>query len=327
MVARVRTDAQRQRKNQRERERQRERRANRTSEQKAIDKQRNRDRYANMSEEAREWKLQRQRERYANVTEERERKLQYERERYANMTEEERQLKNQRDRERRTTIDGRCSGMISDAKNRTDNVTIDSQWLANRWTGKCEYTDEELSLDRPPPGFTSHPNAPSIDQIDPGDGYVNGNVAIVAWWVNKSKSQMSYEEWREKTINAGNFLEHGVETTSSTPDHNRNEVSSKCSVLISAAKTRSENVTIDKNWLLAQWTGRCKYTGEVLSIDKPPIGMQTNPMAPSLDQIDPKKGYTPENVAIVAWWANNSKGEMPFEQWKSKMIAASHILE
>ena len=39
----------------------------------------------------------------------------------------------------------------------------------------------------------------------------------------------------------------------------------------------------------------------------------------SLDRIDPKKGYTPENVRVISWRANRLKSDA--ELWEIKAIA------
>lgn len=61
--------------------------------------------------------------------------------------------------------------------------------------------------------------------------------------------------------------------------------------------------------------GKCSITGLPFQINKRE-GMRTNPYAPSLDQIEPNKGYTNENIRVVIWAYNAMKNEMSdFEVW------------
>lgn len=39
-----------------------------------------------------------------------------------------------------------------------------------------------------------------------------------------------------------------------------------------------------------------------------------NPNSPSLDKIDPHKGYTRDNVRLVCWWYNVSKQQFSDEE-------------
>jgi hypothetical protein len=54
--------------------------------------------------------------------------------------------------------------------------------------------------------------------------------------------------------------------------------------------------------------GKCELTG--LSFDLT-ISKTTkdNPFAPSLDRIDPNKGYTEENTRLILWAANRAIGQ------------------
>lgn len=58
-------------------------------------------------------------------------------------------------------------------------------------------------------------------------------------------------------------------------------------------------------WAAARWTGRCEITN---------IPFQTNgkagpwPFSPSLDKIDPIKGYTQSNSRFILWGCNAIKG-------------------
>lgn len=70
------------------------------------------------------------------------------------------------------------------------------------------------------------------------------------------------------------------------------------------ARERGMTVSIDIEWVmakLAQQRDRCALSGIKFSIrhDSAVTGWKKNPYAPSLDRIDCRKGYEPDNVRIV----------------------------
>lgn len=80
----------------------------------------------------------------------------------------------------------------------------------------------------------------------------------------------------------------------------------RASFLVQSAKQRSKNVTIDRHWVQERLNrGYCEVTGLPFIVDCNAI---KNPWAPSLDQIRPGQGYTPENTQVVVWIYNVAKG-------------------
>ena len=77
------------------------------------------------------------------------------------------------------------------------------------------------------------------------------------------------------------------------------------------AKKRGTPFTITKKWCEERWTGRCEVTDIefVLSTKRSPFLF-----SPSLDQIIPGLGYTPENSRFILHAANALKGEGTDEQ-------------
>ena len=55
--------------------------------------------------------------------------------------------------------------------------------------GKCALLGHEMSLER------KHPLALSLDQINPGEGYVEGNVQWVTWIANRAKGDMTQDDF------------------------------------------------------------------------------------------------------------------------------------
>lgn len=95
---------------------------------------------------------------------------------------------------------------------------------------------------------------------------------------------------------------------------NRETPSGRASKLLAAARARAKAsgipVTITREWIEEKLkAGNCEATG--VPFDLSPTGYgNKNPWAPSLDQITPGAGYTPENVQVVCWIFNVAK-----QQW------------
>lgn len=81
-------------------------------------------------------------------------------------------------------------------------------------------------------------------------------------------------------------------------------------VIWNDAKTRARNrqipFTITKEWVIEKLSiGRCAQTGDTFDLTL--LNDVKNMFAPSLDQIIPNAGYTPENTQVVCWWWNAFK--------------------
>lgn len=78
--------------------------------------------------------------------------------------------------------------------------------------------------------------------------------------------------------------------------------------VLMTAKSRSkvENIpyNLDKEWAVARWTGSCELCRLPFVIAK----RLRHPLSPSIDKIDPTKGYTKDNCRFVAWAINAFKG-------------------
>jgi len=76
--------------------------------------------------------------------------------------------------------------------------------------------------------------------------------------------------------------------------------------LIQDAKTRGE-CSLDQDWVSEKIeTGFCEISG--IPFDLSGQGSPPNCFTPSLDRIDPAKGYHPDNVKVVVWIYNRAKG-------------------
>lgn len=89
----------------------------------------------------------------------------------------------------------------------------------------------------------------------------------------------------------------------------RQKASSKAVQLFHAAKTRATKANINFE-LSPEWVqnkleiGVCEVTGLPFSWKS---GNKVNPWGPSIDKIDPNKGYTLNNSRLVVWIYNTAK--------------------
>lgn len=79
------------------------------------------------------------------------------------------------------------------------------------------------------------------------------------------------------------------------------------------AKKNDIPFTITLDWLKER-LDRCAVTGIELDTSIGPGSGNGNPFAPSLDQITPRSGYTPENTQVVCWIYNCAKGSARHEE-------------
>ena len=91
----------------------------------------------------------------------------------------------------------------------------------------------------------------------------------------------------------------------------------KVKVLFKGAKKRAESknlalsITEEHIAHLLEVQGyKCAATGVELTLDMLE-GVAMHPHGPSVDRIDPKQGYTPENSQVVCVQYNGAKGQWP----------------
>lgn len=70
----------------------------------------------------------------------------------------------------------------------------------------------------------------------------------------------------------------------------------------------------------------CPVTGLAFVLGASREGNRPHPLAPSLDRIDPARGYVRGNVRLTSWWANCARNNMTDEQFSIMVNAAYHQL-
>lgn len=75
---------------------------------------------------------------------------------------------------------------------------------------------------------------------------------------------------------------------------------------LSHARKRGLPFALTNEWATQRWTGRCELTGIPFAPQGNGPGPQ--PLSPSIDRIDQRKGYTPDNCRFVLWAVNALHG-------------------
>ena len=88
----------------------------------------------------------------------------------------------------------------------------------------------------------------------------------------------------------------------------------RATYLRAAAKMRWKGEIFSSEWLAEKIrAGKCEVTGLPFDMGRPE-GRGQNPLAPSIDRIDPKRGYEPDNVQVVIFAFNAFKSNMSQER-------------
>lgn len=71
---------------------------------------------------------------------------------------------------------------------------------------------------------------------------------------------------------------------------------------------------LDFAWAEKRWTGRCEITGIPFALPEERYGRKNRNLFPSIDKIDPSRGYMPDNCRFVLFAVNVFKGDSTDEQ-------------
>ncbi len=69
-------------------------------------------------------------------------------------------------------------------------------------------------------------------------------------------------------------------------------------------------------------TTACPITGLPFVYGVPRPGSRPHPLAPSIDRINPLRGYVRSNVRLTSWWANSARNTLSDEQFAVFVDAA-----
>lgn len=181
----------------------------------------------------------------------------------------------------------------------------------------CSVTGLPLSTDWD--GSGRNPRAPSLDQVDPCGGYVEGNVRVVCWAFNVMRGQL-----RDKTVatycEALLRGEVGADPEAGIKLQARRFGSAKPARYLWAnwresAEVRGLDFDLSRGWVERRLDrGVCEVTGLSLSWDRID-GAFRRPLAPSADRIDVARGYTEDNVRVVSSWYNYAR-----QDWEDALV-------
>ena len=97
----------------------------------------------------------------------------------------------------------------------------------------------------------------------------------------------------------------------------------RLSKLLALAKNRAKekhlSFDLTHDYLVELWEsnlGCCAVTGRLFNLEPSDIGL-VNKNAPSIDRIEPKKGYTKENVRIIVYMLNCAIGEYGLDELRN----------
>jgi hypothetical protein len=90
------------------------------------------------------------------------------------------------------------------------------------------------------------------------------------------------------------------------------------------AKERGLKIDLDRQWVIDKIKSGCQISGLQFRFEKT-ISVGTgnaHPYYPTVDKINPSKGYTKDNCRIVCWFVNRAKGTMS----DSEFIACANLI-
>lgn len=173
---------------------------------------------------------------------------------------------------------------------------------------------------------TDAPNSPSIDRIDPTKGYTKDNVWVISFRANSLKSDATLEEFDKMILAVNNVIQQGGMWYPSEPYVRRARGTGENPITSIMRNTRSHakrrNVVFDIEHSDIVIPDVCP----ILGIPLFKAGGKPTPNSPSIDRIDPSKGYVKGNVWIVSWRANRIKKDGTVAEfraiataWRSKL--------
>ena len=100
----------------------------------------------------------------------------------------------------------RCTLSASQRNKKTD---IDAEYLENLWSeqkGMCALTGKKMN--RTLSAHGEDPFKATLDQIEPGKGYLRGNVQFVSSWANASKWNLDLPVFENLILSTAEFIKN-----------------------------------------------------------------------------------------------------------------------
>jgi hypothetical protein len=241
-----------------------------------------------------------------------------------------------------STIKGKivslCSSVKKRSKKKNIKCNIDSSFIKEMWdkqNGKCILTGISFTITNK--RNNSHfPFALSIDRIDYKKGYTKNNVRLIIYALNIGLNTFGenlykylckkylYKCGKDKpVINQERFDFDKWEKYSQTFKGTITKLNSSSK---QRALHKNLEFNLDKNYienLIISQDNKCILTN--IEFDYKYYNYKIyNPFRPSIDRIDPSKGYTKDNIRLVCCIINNALSEFGEDTFK---IIAKAFLE
>ena len=194
------------------------------------------------------------------------------------------------------------------------DITLDSMLdLYKQQDGRCLLTNIPLQYDKDASVVgTFKPYSISIDRIDSGKGYRQDNVRLVCLAVNFALNEFGDQVFDSIMLCLLNnaHIPYAPPSTryvvkSSWYNHYRLTPEGRMYMLLNGIRSRVKrdetSCDLTQDWLTemySQQNGQCALTGIKFDLSRPGLN-QVHPYGPSIDRIDPEKGYTTDNVRIA----------------------------
>ena len=184
--------------------------------------------------------------------------------------------------------------------------------------GKCALSGLLLQNEGP----KHNPLLASIDRIDSECGYQLGNVQLLCFWVNRMKRDFLQHDIRAVLQHAAAF-----QRGQAPPAEALELAALQRQATRLYHTTRSRSVQLEREFdltaaflrqLLQQQGGRCALSGVPMQAGS---RVPLHPCQVSVDRIDSGRGYTRDNVQLVALCMNLGKGNTPDEQFRAVLRA------
>lgn len=238
-----------------------------------------------------------------------------------------------------TSIEWKLKALLKNARSRAaaKNLPcdIDMEFLRECVVFECPVDGMPLDWELNTSGVTiTNLRSPSLDRTCPLHGYTPDNVVIMSTQCNLDKKDMNlvemnqlleyvqesaYGSWQNQELISDDFLYRRLDLSGLDRHQVRYRqrsitVEGSMMRLIESLKARSKrrDVAFEVDWayLASIAAIRCPISGRVLDWKKELGDGMPHFYSPSIDRINPSKGYTPGNLRFIANGWNTRKGSL-----------------